>query len=116
MYFVVMSKMVFVNRVVHLWAVLLLGVAQFLCVDYCHSKHIVTLHALSMHDQRSVTQHEASHPETNASEHIPLHDLTRMIAILAETLPAPLLWLIGLCLFARIWHNMLSHGSFYPLS
>lgn len=109
-----MRQPAFVNRLIHLWVALLLGLAPFLCIAYCHAKHKLEMQPASECAQHSIAHHESSHSTTEPAAHFPLQDLARMITTLIETLPPPFVLMLGLCLLAWIWPSTLPHRSFCP--
>ncbi|MCW1967798.1 MAG: hypothetical protein KIH69_006730 [Anaerolineae bacterium] len=106
--------MAFVNRLIHLWVALLLGLAPFLCIAYCHAKHTFEVHYAVAHMQHQIEHHEEANAPTEAQAHFPLQDLTRMMTTLIETLPPLFMLIIGLCLLALIWPSHLTYASFCP--
>lgn len=98
-----MAKRIWITRLIHLWAVLLLGLAPFLCIAYCNAKHTAAINdAISHQHSAAPTQAASTQPHAPEPDHFPLHDLTRMIMFLIEALPWPLLMLAVLCVSALI--------------
>lgn len=108
-----MAKRIWVTRLIHLWAVLLLGLAPFLCIAYCSAKHTAAVNDVIVHQHRDTPiQAAASQPHASEHENFPLHDLTRMIMFLIEALPAPLFILAMWCVSALIHLTVTPHKIF----